>query len=335
MGEAKTSAGAFLDKVQGAVLAPMSGVTDAGMRRVAQQFGAALVVSEMVASDELARQSPEALLRAQGDGIVTHVVQLAGCEAQWMAECARMAEQGGADIIDINMGCPAKRVTNGWSGSALMRDLDQAARLIEAVVAATSKPVTLKMRLGWDDASLNAPELAARAEALGVRMITVHGRTRCQFYKGQARWDRVRETVESTRLPVVVNGDIGTVAEARSALNLSGAAAVMVGRAAVGRPWLVGEISAALLGKSWPTPSPSEMAAAALAHYSFLLSSLGSSQGLRHARKHVVAYLAEAARLGSGLAIPIREALCRSDNPDDVMRGLESAFHDIPLRRAA
>jgi nifR3 family TIM-barrel protein len=335
MGEAKTSAGAFLEKVQGAVLAPMSGVTDAGMRRVAQQFGAALVVSEMVASDELARQSPEALLRAEGDGIVTHVVQLAGCEAQWMAEGARMAEQGGADIIDINMGCPAKRVTNGWSGSALMRDLDHAARLIEATVAATSKPVTLKMRLGWDDASLNAPELAARAEALGVRMITVHGRTRCQFYKGQARWDRVRETVESTRLPVVVNGDIGTVAEARSALKLSGAAAVMVGRAAVGRPWLVGEISAALLGKSWHAPSPSEMAAAALAHYSFLLSSLGASQGLRHARKHVVAYLAEAARQDSGLAIPFREALCRSDNPDDVMRGLERAFHDIPFRRAA
>jgi len=335
MGEAKTSAGAFLDNVQGAILAPMSGVTDAGMRRVAQRFGAALVVSEMVASDELAKQSREALLRAEGDGIATHVVQLAGCEPHWMAEGARMAEQGGADLIDINMGCPAKRVTNGWSGSALMRDLDHAARLIEATVAATSRPVTLKMRLGWDDASLNAPELAAKAEALGVRMITVHGRTRCQFYKGSAHWGRVRQTVEATRLPVVVNGDIGTAAEARSALAQSGAKAVMVGRAAVGRPWLAGQISAALRGQPWASPSSSEMAAAAATHYGFLLSSLGASQGLRHARKHVVAYLAEAARLGSGLAIPLRETLCRSDNPDAVLRGLESAFRDIPVRRAA
>ncbi|MCA3562783.1 MAG: tRNA dihydrouridine synthase DusB [Methylocystis sp.] len=335
MGEAKTSAEAFLGTVQGAILAPMSGVTDAGMRRQAQRFGAALVVSEMVASDELARQSPEALLRAEGEGLATHVVQLAGCEAHWMAEGARMAEQGGADVIDINMGCPAKRVTNGWSGSALMRDLDHAARLIEATVAATSKPVTLKMRLGWDDASLNAPVLAARAEALGVRMITVHGRTRCQFYKGQARWDRVRDTVAATRLPVVVNGDVGTIGEARAALAQSGAKAVMVGRAAVGRPWLVGEISAALQGQPWFGPSPAEMAEAALAHYGFLLSSLGAAQGLRHARKHVVAYLEEAARQGSGLAVALRETLCRSDDPDDVMRGLERAFHDIPLRRAA
>jgi nifR3 family TIM-barrel protein len=335
MGEAKISAGAFLEDVQGAILAPMSGVTDAGMRRVAQRFGASLVVSEMVASDELARQSPEALLRAEGDGIATHVVQLAGCEAHWMAEGARMAEQGGADIIDINMGCPAKRVTNGWSGSALMRDLDHAARLIEATVRATSRPVTLKMRLGWDDSSLNAPELASRAEALGVRMITVHGRTRCQFYKGVARWDRVRHAVNATRLPVVVNGDIETIDQARSALAQSGASAVMIGRAALGRPWLVGQVSAVLRGRPWVTPSPGEMAAAARTHYDFLLSSLGTAQGLRHARKHVVAYLEEAARLGSGVAVPLRESLCRSEDPDAVASGLERAFHDIPLRRAA
>ncbi len=195
-----SSGPAFLADPKGALLAPMSGVTDAGFRRVAERFGASLVVSEMVASDELARATPEALMRAEGEGIRTHVVQLAGCEAHWMAEGARMAEQAGADIVDINMGCPAKRVTNGWSGSALMRDLDHASRLIEATVAATARPVTLKMRLGWDDASLNAPELARRAESLGVRLVTVHGRTRCQFYKGSARWGLVRETVAATRL---------------------------------------------------------------------------------------------------------------------------------------
>jgi tRNA-dihydrouridine synthase B len=325
----------FLDDVRGAVLAPMSGVTDAGFRRVADRFGASLVVSEMVASDELAKGSADARLRAEGEGIATHVVQLAGCEAHWMGEGAKMAEQGGADVIDINMGCPAKRVTNGWSGSALMRDLDNAARLIEATVNATSRPVTLKMRLGWDDSSLNAPALASRAEALGVRMITVHGRTRQQFYKGAARWPLVRETVAATRLPVVVNGDIQGAADAREALAQSGAAAVMIGRGALGRPWLVGEVASALQDRRWQPPSPDAMAEAAVEHYQFLLSAFGVSQGLRHARKHVVAYLEEAARLGSGLAPALRAVLCNSENPDEVSRGLARAFQDIPLRRAA
>jgi tRNA-dihydrouridine synthase B len=325
----------FLSDPRGTVLAPMSGVTDAGFRRVAQRFGASLVVSEMVASDELAARTPEAMLRAEGEGIKTHVVQLAGCEARWMGEGARMAEQGGADVIDINMGCPAKRVTNGWSGSALMRDPDHAARLIEATVAATARPVTLKMRLGWDDASMNAPEIARRAESLGVRLITVHGRTRCQFYKGVARWDLVRATVSATALPVVVNGDIGGVSDARAALLASGAAAVMVGRAALGRPWLVGAVAAALRDEPWRHPVGAAMAAAAVEHYESLLAAFGPRQGLRHARKHVVAYLEEAARQGSGSALALRAELCASEDAAAVRRGLASAFHDIPERLAA
>jgi tRNA-dihydrouridine synthase B len=326
---------AFLADVRGAILAPMSGVTDAGMRRVAEGCGAALVVSEMVASDALATGSPEAEIRAAGGGLLIHAVQLAGCEAHWMAEGARRAEACGADIIDINMGCPAKRVTNGWSGSALMRHLDQASRLIEATVKATSKPVTLKMRLGWDDTSLNAPELAMRAENLGIRMLTVHGRTRCQFYKGHARWHLVRSVVEATRLPVVVNGDIVDLPTAREALAQSGAHAVMIGRAAVGRPWLVGEISAHLRSEHAPFASPHDKAQAATAHYSYLIETLGASLGMRHARKHVAGYLDEAIRLGSLQAKELRAPLLRSDQPDVVMAGLISAFGSVAHQEAA
>jgi tRNA-dihydrouridine synthase B len=325
----------FLDDVRGAVLAPMSGVTDAGFRRAAQRFGASMVVSEMVASDDLARGKSEAVLRMEGAGIATHVVQLAGCDAHWMSEGAKVAEAGGADIIDINMGCPAKRVTSGWSGSALMRDLDNACRLIEATVAATSRPVTLKMRLGWDDTSLNAPELARRAEALGIRLITVHGRTRCQFYKGTARWNLVRETVEATELPVVVNGDIHCIDDANEALSQSSAAAVMIGRGALGKPWLIGEIAARLRGQIWRAPSPKEMSEAALAHYDFLITNMGVEVGVRHARKHVVAYLEEAAKLGSEEAIVLRQALSQDIRPDQVLAGLAKAFQSIPEIRAA
>jgi tRNA-dihydrouridine synthase B len=328
-------ADAFLNDVRGAILAPMSGVTDAGMRRAAARFGAALVVSEMVASDALAARTHEAMLRAEGRGLRIHAVQIVGCEPHWMAEGARVAEAAGADIIDINMGCPAKRVTNGWSGSALMRDLDHAARLIEATVAATARPVTLKMRLGWDDASLNAPELARRAEGLGVRMITVHGRTRCQFYKGAARWELVRATVEATRLPVVVNGDIASTADAREALARSGAAAVMIGRAALGRPWLVGEVSQALRGRPAEDPAPEAMAASAIEHYDSLLAAMGRETGLRHARKHVVAYFEEAERRGAGNARSLRAECATSGDPATVMRALEAAFSAVPARKAA
>src|SRR3954463_1741250 len=237
-----------IDVATPAFLAPMSGVTDSPVRRLAAELGAGLVVSEMTASDELANGHRMSRLRCEATGIGPHVVQLAGCETHWMAEGARIAEADGADIIDINMGCPARHVTGGLSGSALMRDLDHAVSLIEATIAAVAVPVTLKMRLGWDDRTRNAPELARRAEAAGVQLITVHGRTRCQFYKGEADWTAVREVRKATVLPLVVNGDITSYEDAREALDASGADGVMIGRAANGQPWLPGQIGRRLEG---------------------------------------------------------------------------------------
>src|ERR1700742_1466806 len=270
------------------LLAPMSGVTDAPFRRLTAALGAGLVVSEMTASDDLVQGRPISRLRCEASGIGAHVVQLAGCEARWMGEGARVAEDAGADIIDINMGCPARHVTGGQSGSALMRDLDHATQLIEATVSAAKVPVTLKMRLGWDDRTKNAPELARRAEAAGVRMITVHGRTRCQFYKGEADWAAVRAVREATSLPLVVNGDITSYETALGALEESGADAVMIGRGAQGQPWLPGQIGRRLEGGAEEaTPALALQLSYVRALYDEICRHYGLRVGVRHARKHL------------------------------------------------
>ncbi len=273
-------------------LAPMSGVTDVVIRRLAERAGAGLVISEMVASAEFCRESAESQKRAMGGDLRLHAVQLAGREAFWMGEAAKRAADCGAALIDINMGCPAKKVTGGLSGSALMRDLDHAMTLVEATVNAVDVPVTLKMRLGWDDASINAPELAARAEGAGVQMITVHGRTRCQFYEGAADWAMVRAVKDRISVPLVVNGDIGCAETAIRALDASGADAVMVGRASYGRPWLAGAIASAAAGTQPEMPvSNAEIADYVTEHYDAMLELYGADMGVRHARKHLGWYL--------------------------------------------
>jgi tRNA-dihydrouridine synthase B len=270
------------------LLAPMSGVTDAPFRRMAARLGAGLVVSEMAACAALATGNRNARLRLEAPGIGYHVVQLAGCETGWMAEGARIAAGEGAEIIDINMGCPAKHITNGEAGSALMRDLDHAVALIDATIAAVSVPVTLKMRLGWDDRSINAPELARRAQASGVKLITVHGRTRCQFYTGTADWDAVRAVKAAVTIPVVVNGDIAGFAHAREALARSGADGVMVGRGAQGRPWFPGQLARYLAtGRAETAPPLAAQRDIVFALYDEMLGHHGERIGLKHARKHI------------------------------------------------
>jgi nifR3 family TIM-barrel protein len=321
------------------LLAPMSGVTDAPFRRLAGELGAGLVVSEMTASDDLVQGRPMSRLRCEATGIGPHVVQLAGCEAHWMAEGARIAEAAGADIIDINMGCPARHVTGGQSGSALMRDLDHALRLIEATVSAVNVPVTLKMRLGWDDRSLNAPDLARRAEAAGVQLISVHGRTRCQFYKGEADWAAVRAVRDAIAIPLVVNGDITSYEKAVTALEMSGADAVMVGRGAQGQPWLPGQIGRRLeSGIAESAPSLAEQLRHIRTLYDEVCSHYGLRVGLRHARKHLGWALEIAAQCSRAPAATLkswRQKILTSDDPSGVHRSLEDAFDDFVWSAAA
>ena len=317
----------------------MSGVTDAPVRRLAAKLGAGLVVSEMTACSDLINGRPMSRLRCEATGIGPHVVQLAGCEANWMAEGARISEAAGADIIDINMGCPARHVTGGQSGSALMRDLDHALTLIEATVSAVKIPVTLKMRLGWDDRSLNAPELARRAEAAGVQMISVHGRTRCQFYKGEADWGAVRAVKDAIHIPLVVNGDITSFEKAVTALEMSGADAIMIGRGAQGQPWLPGQIGRRFnTGIVEAAPSLAQQLGYIRALYDEVCSHYGLRIGLRHARKHLGWALDVAAQCSRAPAATIkawRQQILTSDSPAGVHRSLQDAFDDLAWSAAA
>jgi len=321
------------------LLAPMSGVTDAPFRRMTAHLGAGLVVSEMTASNDLVNGRPMSQLRCEATGVGPHVVQLAGCETHWMAEGARIAEAAGADIIDINMGCPARHVTGGQSGSALMRDLDHALKLIEATIAAVKVPVTLKMRLGWDERSLNAPELARRAEAAGVQLISVHGRTRCQFYKGEADWSAVRAVKDAIDIPLVVNGDITSFEKAIAALEMSGADAVMVGRGAQGQPWLPGQIGLRIeTGKAEPAPTLADQLKYIRTLYDELLRLYGPRIGLRHARKHLGWALDVAARCSCAPSATLkawRQKILTAEDSSGVHRSLQDAYDDFAWSAAA
>ena len=317
-------------KIAGRVLtAPMTGVSDLPFRRVASRLGASYVATEMVACETFVSGRPDVVRRAAvGDGLPLTVIQLVGREARFIASATKIAEAAGADIIDLNMGCPCKEVTGGLSGSALMRDLDHAERLIDAAVGATSRPVTLKMRLGWDHTTKNAPELAARAERAGVKAITVHGRTRQQFYKDTADWCAVKDVKAATRLPVIVNGDITDARTAREALVQSGADAVMIGRGSYGRPWIAAAIGRALAANDDAVePTLAERLAIVLDHLADSLRFYGDGLGLKIFRKHLGWYIEQAPYpTAPDARRTARGALCRMESAREVETALTALW---------